>query len=264
MVIASFFILGLIIGSFLNVVVLRLQASETLMGRSMCPHCRRQIRWYDNVPLLSFLLLKGRCRDCKAPISWQYPAVELATGLVFVVTGHLLFSLADPRSWLDTIFYLALFSALIVIFVYDLLSMYIPMAVLWFATGLTLVYRGVVAVFFSASAGIWSELVPYMWSAVGAFLFFFILVVVSKETWMGMGDAYVGLLMGLVLGWPGIIWALNLAFGLGAVAGVALVLARRKKMKSQVPFAPFLVIGLFLTFLLSNTFSPALQSLFSY
>jgi leader peptidase (prepilin peptidase)/N-methyltransferase len=256
MIAAYFFGVGLIIGSFLNVVVYRLQEGKTLTGRSFCPHCKNLVRWYDNVPVLSFLVLRGRCRDCKEKISWQYPAVELATGVVFVLTGYLTFSFFDQNSWPETIFYLVLFSALIVIFIYDLLTMYIPMAVLWFAVAWTVVYSVFSKWYFRADHGglEWSSFVPEVLAALGAFLFFYALVAVSKETWMGMGDAYMALLVGLATGWPGVMWALTLAFGIGALVGVALVALSKKGMKSQIPFGPFLVLGIMLTVLLPKAF----------
>ena len=95
-------LVGLCIGSFLNVVIYRLPAGLSISNpaRSFCPHCQAGIRWFDNVPVLSWLLLRGRCRHCSAPISVQYPLVEALTGLVFVLTYHLLF-LADARAGLN-------------------------------------------------------------------------------------------------------------------------------------------------------------------
>src|SRR3989344_8781021 len=86
-----FFSSGLIVGSFLNVLVYRLKEAETLLGRSFCRHCKHQIRWYDNIPLISFVLLLGACRDCETKISWQYPALELLTGILFALAGLLFF-----------------------------------------------------------------------------------------------------------------------------------------------------------------------------
>ena len=83
-----FFIFGLIIGSFLNVVVYRLKDAETILGRSFCRHCKHTIRWYDNIPLLSFLFLRARCRDCDEKISWQYPLLEAVTGILFAEIGR--------------------------------------------------------------------------------------------------------------------------------------------------------------------------------
>ena len=123
-------VIGLVIGSFLNCLIWRLYKDESLSGRSYCPHCRQTIAWYDNIPLLSFILLGGRCRRCQKTISWQYPLVELATAVLFVLTWQLdmttqNFSLQLLRDWL-------LIVTLIIIFVYDFRWQLVPMLPLWF------------------------------------------------------------------------------------------------------------------------------------
>jgi leader peptidase (prepilin peptidase) / N-methyltransferase len=258
-----FFILGLIIGSFLNVVVYRLNAVETIMGRSHCPHCRKKVRWYDNIPVLSFMILSARCRDCGEKISWQYPAVELATGAVFALVGNYFFIINDPLSWMTTFFYFAIFSVLMVIFAYDLRFMEIPMIVLWIGVGLAVIYVvGFDWNSFSPTGGILSlKTFSGIIGAAVAFVFFFWLAWYSKETWMGYGDAYLGILIGLIAGWPTIIMTLALSFTVGALVSVLLVTFQKKTMKSQVPFAPFLVVGLLLTLLLPKVF-PHLQQIF--
>lgn len=240
-----FFLFGLIIGSFLNVVIYRLQTEETLTGRSHCRQCRRIIAWHDNIPVVSFALLQGKCRHCGENISWQYPLVELATALVFVLVGRFFFSPFDMESWITAVFYLGLFSILIVIFAHDLLTMYIPMIMIWLGIVWTIAYlvlsQRLIAGDFESV--FWLSLMPYVLSGMGAFFFFASMVWISKETWMGMGDAYLALLAGLVTGWPLILWTLTLSFTLGAVIGLGLVVFEKKGMKSQVPFAPFLVTG---------------------
>lgn len=244
-----FFLFGLIIGSFLNVVVYRLNLAETVLGRSHCPDCRKKIRWYDNVPVLSFLLLGTKCRDCGEKISWQYPLLELATGIVFAVTANVFFVASDPGSWLETAFYLGLFSLLLVIFIYDLKFMEIPMLVLWIAVGWTLAYFLFQDFSNFSSAVSLSSLKMYSGLIGGgaAFLFFFSLAYFSKETWMGMGDAYLAFLIGLVAGWPMILPTLILSFSIGALVGIVLIFAKKKTMKSQIPFGPFLIAGLALS-----------------
>ena len=243
-------------------VICRLQTEETLMGRSHCTKCEKQIAWYDNVPLLSFLLLRGKCRSCKKEISRQYPLVEFGTGVLFALVGMVVFSLDDRATFIDTVFYLGLFSMLIVVFVYDLLTMYIPMIMIWIALVWTGVYLAMsqwppVSQYMSVLP---DGIVVYIFSGLGAFIFFWSLVRVSNETWMGMGDAYLALLVGLVVGFPGVLWAMTLSFGLGAAIGLLLIALGKKGMKSQIPFAPFLVIGIILIVLLPKIF-PELQYL---
>jgi len=246
MIFFIFLVLGLIVGSFLNVVVYRLRVAETLVAdRSHCPHCKNLIAWYDNIPVLSFILLKFRCRNCQEKISWQYPLVEIFTGLVFALIGYRYFDAVDVSTWASTIYYLGIASFLIVIFVYDFLYLEIPGLVLWPAIGFAVVFN---LVFDWGMAGFGNDvlnLATYSGTlgAVAAFLFFFLLVSVSKEKWMGMGDAYLVILLGLILGWPEILLGLMLAFTLGAFSGLALIALKKKKMGSQIPFAPFLVLG---------------------
>lgn len=247
MLIIIFLVLGLIVGSFLNVVVYRLNVAESfLWERSKCPHCKAQIKWYDNIPVISFVLLKFRCRDCKEKISFQYPLVEIFTGILFAYIGGKFFNPADTATWATAIYYLGIASFLVVIFVYDLLYLEIPGLVLWPAVGWVVAFSLFFDLFSSAkidnnvfSLSIYSGTFAAFW----AFLIFFLLVAISKEKWMGIGDAYMVILLGLILGWPKIILALMLAFAFGAIIGLVLIALKKKKMQSQVPFAPFLIAG---------------------
>ena len=260
-----FLILGLIIGSFLNAVVYRLNAVESLLERSHCPHCKNKIRWFDNVPLLSFILLSAKCRDCGEKISWQYPILELATGVIFALIGNYFFSSYDSSSWMLTAYYLVIFSLLLIIFVYDLKYMEIPMLILWIGIIISAVYFLSVdwQNFHIAVSILDLKIISGLVGGLVAFLFFFGLAAYSKEVWMGYGDAYVGLLAGFIVGWPNIIWTLMLAFTIGALISVGLIIFRKKTMKSQVPFAPFLISGIFLVIILPQIF-PALKYLFLY
>lgn len=253
----SFFILGLIIGSFLNVLVYRLRDAETLLGRSFCRHCKHQIRFYDNIPLISFVLLRGTCRDCEARISWQYPAVELCTGILFALAGYLFFSsdvLAGTLlSWLEIVWLLGIISCFVVIATYDLQHMEIPLSMLIVSVFLTSIFF--LADFFLASepflvSRLWFGLLGGM--AVGGF--FFALVFLSRETWMGWGDVWLGFVAGSLVGLPLVLPMLTLSFGLGAAIGLLAIAYKKKGMKSQIPFAPFLAIGTIATLFLSEAF----------
>ncbi len=257
-----FFILGLIVGSFLNVLIYRLQTTEKIfLDRSHCPHCKHIIRWYDNIPIVSFILLHGRCRDCQKKISWQYPLVETFTGIIFALIGTIFFKVNDWLSWLTVGYYFFIASSLIVILVYDWLYMEIPSIVLWVSVALAIAYN--LSIDWLAFYG--NHLTPILktksslllqthtyagvLAAFWAFLFFFFLAAKSKEKWMGMGDAYLVILLGLLLGWPQILLALFLAFFLGSIYGLTMLILGRRKMRSQIPFAPFLVLGAFITLL---------------
>lgn len=251
-----FFIFGLIIGSFLNVVVYRLNLAESLLGRSHCPKCQNKINWYDNIPLLSFIFLYAKCRHCKKSISWQYPLVELATGIIFALTAYIFLANGQLENWIETIFYLGLFSALLVIFVFDLKHLEISMPVLWLAFAWTVIFLlALDGLNFVPGQDIFSSRIfSGNLSGLLAFIFFFALSFGSKEKWMGMGDAYLALLIGLSLGWPKILPALILAFLLGSLIGIGLVLAKKKTLKSQIPFGPFLVSGAIIAVLFFNLF----------
>lgn len=252
-----FLISGLIIGSFLNVVVYRLHtAEEFFFSRSKCPHCSKLIRWYDNIPVFSFIVLRARCRDCDKKISWQYPLVEVLTALIFTAIGWKFFDPLQVEMWLPTAYYLFISASLIVILAYDWLHYEIPSAVLWVAIFLAVAFNlwtDASAIFFDGASG--SQSFSSNLAAIAAFSFFFVLSAGSREKWMGMGDAYLAILIGLFLGWPQILLALFLSFFFGSFYGIIMVMSGRKKMKSQVPFAPFMISGAFIALL----FYPAIS-----
>ena len=242
-----FFILGLIIGSFLNVVIVRLRAQQSLLGRSRCVHCARQIAWYDNVPLVSFVILRGRCRHCAARISIQYPLVEFLTGAIFALVGMVFFVSPLVPSLITTALLLAISACFVVIFIYDLRFLEIPMIVAWIAIVASILL-----------AVVWGEgrTLSFFASGAGAFLFFFTLTAISQERWMGKGDAYVALAIGSALGWPLTMIALLFAFCFGALVSIILLIFSRVGLKSQIPFAPFLIGGFFVALLLKKMSIP--------
>lgn len=248
-----FFLFGLIIGSFLNVVVLRSEKGESLGGRSHCPKCQTLIHWYDNIPVFSYLILRGKCRACQSPISWQYPLVELLTGVVFALVGSFYFAhtTLNMEAVVTTSWYLLLLSLLIAILVSDLRTMEIPLVFL--VTGVigSLFFIGLITILFQADSwavlGAWWQM-KLLGGAVAAFLFW-LLVALSKETWMGMGDVWLAGIVGLTVGIGSLLFALTISFFVGAIIGLGLIVFGKKGMQSQVPFAPFLVMGLFLSLL---------------
>ena len=247
------FLFGLCIGSFLNVVIFRLEKEEEIVKkRSYCPRCNQPLAWHDLVPLISFLWLRGRCRSCGKKISYQYPAVELATGISFLlVFWNLGFGFWDLFGyWPLSIDYLMniscwlfFISCLMVIFVYDLKHYLIPDKVLFPAIGLAIFWR----IFLSLEIGRWSfvagNFLPYLVSALGAFVFFLLIFLITRGQGMGFGDVKLVFFLGLLVGWPNILSVLFLAFFIGAVAGILAIFFRGKNLKSQIPFGPFLIIA---------------------
>ena len=240
------FIFGLIVGSFLNCVIYRLEQKQSfLKGRSYCPHCKHTLKWQDLIPVFSFLFLKGKCRYCNEKISVQYPLVEMATALLFLLILNFKFLIFNEFlifNFETITYFLYLFiisSLLIIIFVYDLKHFIIPDRVVFPAIAIALIFN-----FFPyvrSSVGGHNSIL----TAAGAAIFFLIIVLISQGKWMGVGDIKLAFLMGLLLGFPYILVALFFSFLIGAIMGIGLILAKRKTMKSEIPFGPFLVAGTF-------------------
>ncbi|MBI2009967.1 MAG: prepilin peptidase [Candidatus Chisholmbacteria bacterium] len=239
------FLMGLAVGSFLNVVVYRMLTGESFWrGRSKCPHCHRQIAWYDNIPLLSFLMLRGKCRWCGQKISWRYPVLEFLTALLFVwwlQVGTLFFRLTQPPyTWVQPTFWLVVGVAFLSMAVVDLYYGVLPdvftvgVAVVAFLYRFGLTVMGIMKL---------EDFLLYVASAVGASFFFGILILLTKGKGMGWGDVKLAFAIGLVLGWPKTLVALVLAFLTGAIVGIILIISRKRSLKQTVPFGPFLVVG---------------------
>lgn len=233
------FLLGLIIGSFLNCIIYRLEHKKSLGGRSFCPRCKHILSWKDLFPVLSFAILRGKCRYCRRKISWQYPLVELATAVIFSLLAFFL----GGNGALDLIFIFYIASVLIVIFVYDLKHSLIPDKILLPAILISFFYRLILDF-----GMIWN----YLFAAAISAGFFFVIFLVSNGRWMGFGDVKLALFLGFVLGAPEIFLALFLAFLFGAIIGLILMAFKRKSIRSEIAFGPFLVIGAFLAILFSN------------
>lgn len=229
------FILGLSIGSFLNVLIDRLPRRESILGRSYCEFCKKTLSWKDLIPALSFIYLRGKCRYCKAKLSYQYPIVEFITGLLFVLTIYYLpYTNFSTNYLVSSIYYLTIVSSLIVIFFSDLKYGIIPDKIIFPAVLVSLVYLFIIHN---------SLFIIHIASAIGAFLFFLFIYLITRGRGMGLGDVKLSFLIGLVLGFPGTIFALYIAFLTGGFIGIILILWKKKKLKYAIPFGPFLVIG---------------------
>lgn len=222
MTVVILFVFGAIAGSFLNVVGLRWNSGLSLGGRSFCNACGRTLRWYELVPIFSFLWLKGRCSKCRTKISIQYSLIELWTGLIFITVPYI---------------FLPAFCIYIVIVIYDLRHKIIPDNLIYTAILLSVVGRWLST----------SSTLDWLSGPV-IFSFFGLIWLLSRGKAMGFGDAKLGLAIGLLLGASAGLSAVILAFWLGATFGIISMIFYRKKitMKSEVPFAPFLVAGAWL------------------
>jgi leader peptidase (prepilin peptidase) / N-methyltransferase len=246
------FVFGLVIGSFLHVVIDRsLRDESPLEGRSYCPECKKQIAWYDNIPLVSYMLLGGKCRNCKKPIALSYPLVEFLTGALFVwwyLGGFLIFQFfqlnSHPFVLIQPIFWLVVGILLLIIFFTDAIAYIIPDYAVACLTVLVTIYRLALWYF-----GIMTtrDIISSFLGSIGLVIFFFALWAFTKGRGMGFGDVKFSFPMGLLLGWPNMLAGVMVAFIIGAVTGVMLIGMKRKSMKAIIPFGPFLVIGTLLS-----------------
>ena len=238
---------GLVIGSFLNVVIYRLPRGESLWNPpSHCPVCGARILWYDNVPLLSFLLLAGRCRSCKKPISPRYPLVEgmCAAFFLLVLFRHLPF-VFNPPFLLSFIKDLLFVSILIPVFFIDVEHQIIPDSLSYGMLGIGLFLSGLQGNFLSSLTG--------AGAGAGIFLLIFYLsLVFLHQPGMGMGDVKLAAGIGAFLGLEAALLSFFLSFLSGALVAGILVFFHLKRMKDKIPFGPFLVAGAFITLFLGK------------
>jgi leader peptidase (prepilin peptidase)/N-methyltransferase len=248
------FVFGTIIGSFLNVVILRFNTGRSVNGRSGCMKCGYQLKFYDLFPIFSYLFLRGKCRKCGSKISIQYPLVELLTGTLFL--GLLLhfqpyFESIGLTAFL--FFWNALiFSILIIIFVYDLRHKIIPNELSYAFAALTFLQ-----VIITFPLGSEVKLINWLDLLAGPIMFFpfWALWFVSKGRWIGLGDGKLAIGIGWYLGFVYSISAIVLSFWIGAFFSIIFLLIDRLKsshenitMKTEIPFAPFLILGILIEF----------------
>lgn len=245
-------ILGGLIGSFLNVVVHRVPRGESIVSPpSACPACGHRIRWYDNIPVVSWLILRGRCRDCGAPISIRYPLVELAAAAAFVavawwrapalVAGIQAGGAAPWAALAETLAWLWLAAASIALTIIDVEVKRLPNPIVYTSIG-------VVAAFLTLAAALTGD-----WASLGraglaalALGGFYLLVAVVVPGGMGLGDVKLAVLLGLALGWigwPELAVGALAAFVLGAVFGLALLAVERRGRGVRIPFGPWMLAG---------------------
>lgn len=233
------FIFGLIVGSFSNVCIYRIPRNESIIyPASHCPKCRTTIKPIDNIPLLSYILLKGRCRNCKNKISIQYPMVELLSGLIYLII-YLIYGLS-----VQTLIYIILSSALIIIAFIDLNQQIVPdiISLPGIGAGLILSFFVPYVSFINSALGI----------VVGGGIILVIGLagsVIFKKEAMGGGDVKLAAMIGAFLGWRYIIISLFFGFFLGALTGIFLIMTKVKKREDVIPFGPFIVLGSLITLL---------------
>lgn len=273
------FILGLVVGSFLNVVIFRYKpgnsvfSADIFKGRSKCPGCGKVLRWYELIPLLSFAVQAGKCRKCREELSWQYPLVEFLTGVVFAGVPWFLYSfynIGNLSVELDLTIFYALSTAWILVFCILILITWIDRYhyIIPNELNVLLGFLGVGIIFLKDAIS--AAVLPFTRSFLGHYQiilsptrdillnhimgavvgagFFIFLILVSKGRAMGWGDVKFAFAGGIIFGWPDIALALIISFVIGGIFGALYIVSGRKEMSDKLPFAPFLTLGMALTF----------------
>lgn len=247
---AGSFVLGLIFGSFANVLILRIPEEKSIVPRSRCPKCERPIAWYDNVPVFSWLMLKGKCRSCGARISLMYPLVELACGLLFFVVAYR-FGFSFITIELIVFSYMAFVAACI-----DVKHMILPDT---FTLGGCAI--GLIGAAINPERSFYDALAGFLIGGVFFFMIAYVGYLIYKQEVLGGGDIKLLAWIGAVLGAFSIPYTIAISGIFGALFGVARVLILRKSLRDPIPYGPFLVAAAFSYFLFD--FPTMVQWLFS-
>lgn len=283
------FVLGTILGSFAKALADRSLKNKTFFGRSYCPHCKYKLRWYDLLPIFSYIFLAGKCRYCRKKISLEYLVVEVVVGLLI---GFLFWQSAGSLSpinfilnfgtiqlLLNLLFKTYFVAVLVVLFLTDLKEMFIPDRIVLPAIVITSIYLFANTIYkvsylyyFLLQSPIGKKLLPpfsnyfqrhallttepFFLALLSAILiggFFWILIILTRGKGMGGGDVKLGAFMGLGLGFPNAFLALMLAFLSGALVSLGLIFLGKKKLSSHIAFGPFLVFGSLVTLYFGQT-----------
>jgi len=230
-------LIGLCIGSFLNVLIDRLPKGETVTwDRSRCDHCGKALRWFELVPVISFIFLGGKCLRCKKKLKIQYPAIELVTALGFIGIWNAYG--ISPFAFLGL---LLVYCAFVVTLIIDFRHQIIP-------DSMTLLAG------FGAALWVWQTVPTARWAhhGIAALLasgFLYIVWAATRGKGMGFGDVKFAIVMGILLGLPNTVVALYAGFLTGALVGVILIMKKAKTLKSKIAFGPFLIIGTVIAFI---------------
>lgn len=277
------FLFGISLGSFIKVIVDRSLENKKFTGRSYCPNCRHNLRWYDLLPVLSFIFLSGKCRYCKKTIPIEYPIIELSVGIL----ASLLVLQKIPQNFLesgfvsqslvlsDVTFHVFIILVLVAVLITDIKKGIIPDRITFPATFIALIYLVVntlykIGVFYQSVIQnplgkyllppqsdyflrhvilIVNPLFSGLMTALVIGLFFASLIILTRGRGMGGGDLKLGIFIGLVLGFPNGLIALMIAFFTGSIFGIALLIFGKKKFGQTIPFGPFLSTGGIITIL---------------
>lgn len=239
------FSIGLTIGSFLNVIIIRGIRSESLRGRSHCDSCKKQLTLRELIPVISFFIQKGRCQKCGAALLRQYPIVEFGTALAFALAVSYIFSVYELSFFAFGLWLLAALaiSAGILILITDLRSKIIPDGAV-----ITLFVIGIIAIFFRHTI-LFDSITAGAISLFFACFWFF-----SHGRWMGLGDAKLIFATSLIVGFPASLAAFLFSFWLGGLVGIILLTSGAKMLHSRIPFSPFILAGTVCAYFFSSLF----------
>ncbi len=277
------FFFGAAVGSFLNVLALRYDPERFLLGkhavggRSHCSFCHRTLKWYELVPLLSFVIQGGRCRSCKANLDFQYPASELIAGFVAVWTPIMVKSylalVPEANVWIVSAIWILIFWTFLLLALIDFRLHIIPdeLNIFLVILGLVLLvvspaqplgntsFLGAYSLMLGLGDSIW---INHLLGALFGLVFVGILIAVTKGRGMGLGDLKLAAILGLIFGWPDIVMILFLAFIIGSLAALGLMAFSKRHMKSKIAFGPYLVLASILVFAFGEKILAGYFSLF--
>ena len=246
------FIIGLHIGSFLNVLIDRLPKGKSILGRSRCDFCKKKLNWYDLVPVISFFILKGKCRFCRKKLSFFYPFIEILTAVLFVLS----FKFIPTQSVEAKITFLVVVSVLIAIFFADMKYQIIPDSL-----QLAFLVFGMICLTFALSK---LSLFDRFFGSLVVLAPILIIFLITKGRGMGFADVKLAGIIGFLFGIKGGAISLYIAFVIGAVFGLVLILFGIKKLKSKIAFGPFLVLGILANFFFQDLLNNLVFRLYGF
>ena len=237
------------------------QDHSILKGRSQCPYCRHTLAWYDLIPLLSWVILRGRCRYCSQSISWQYPAIELSAAAVFVISySYWPGGVYGVGDWVLLTTWLATSVGLLALFVYDLRWMMLPNRIIY--PTLVVAVAGRLIYLVSLETDIDSAIANWALSVLVASGFFWLIYMASSGKWIGYGDVRLGLITGTILADPLLsLLMIFVASVLGSLVAVPALATGRKHIGSRLPFGPYLIAATFLVLIFGQTVTDSYKRL---
>lgn len=227
------FFVGLCVGSFLNVCIYRIPNGRSIVRpASACPGCGTPIRWYDNIPVFSYIILRGRCRSCQTKVSLRYPMVEMLTGLFALVVW-----LHFGPTWQSMVYFLFIAALLVITFV-DIDHQIIPNEIS--IPGIPIGF----ALSFLPGAPVWQDaLIGIVVGGGSLYAIIWIYFLLTRRQGMGLGDVKLLAMIGAFTGWRGVLFTIMASSFIGTVVGLAEMIRTRQGMKLAIPFGPFLAIG---------------------